>query len=192
MRNHQKPSCFKLYPPQDDRKLIDGIMDCGDNPFWKFSLAVYSTDGVANECLALQNDLDLDVNILLFCAWLGSSLKVDLSIDDVESIVAAVKPWHESVVKPLRSVRQFTRDVSVHGAADLRAQVKINELHAECIEQEMLYAYAKQRWPEAGVGSACSSESNILTFLEFSECRGDAKDKNVRRLIEAVTNLQAI
>jgi uncharacterized protein (TIGR02444 family) len=183
---------FQAVSALGNRKSIDGMMHCGDNSFWKFSLAIYSTDGVANECLALQNDLDLDVNVLLFCAWLGWSLKVSLSIDDVESIVAVVKPWHESVVKPLRSVRQFTRDISVHRVVDLRAQVKINELHAECIEQEMLYTYAKQRWPDAGVSSARNSESNILTFLKFSGCRSDAKDEHVRRLIDAVVNLHAI
>jgi uncharacterized protein (TIGR02444 family) len=166
------------------------MTDCGDNPFWKFSLTIYSTDGVANECLALQNDLDLDVNVLLFCAWLGWSRKANLSIDDVESIVAAVKPWHESVVKPLRSVRQFTRDISVHPVAELRAQVKLNELRAECIEQEMLYAYARQRWPDAGAGSAGNAESNILIFLKFSGCR-EPNDAHVRRLIEAVVNLHA-
>jgi uncharacterized protein (TIGR02444 family) len=168
------------------------MTDCGDNPFWKFSLAIYSTDGVANECLALQNDLDLDVNVLLFCAWLGWSRKADLSMDDVESIVAAVKPWHESVVKPLRSARQFTRDISVRPVAELRAQVKINELRAECIEQEMLYTYANQRWPDAGAGAASNAESNIWTFLKFSGCRREPNDVHVRRLIEAVVNLHAI
>ena len=45
------------------------------NPFWDFSLASYSRDGVPESCLALQDDLNLDVNVLLYGAWLASQDK---------------------------------------------------------------------------------------------------------------------
>ena len=43
-----------------------------DNEFWRFSLAIYKPPDVAAECLALQEAVGLDVNLLLFCAWLGT------------------------------------------------------------------------------------------------------------------------
>src|SRR5690606_38692262 len=36
---------------------------------WQFSLAVYTRDGVAEHCLALQSRLGLDVNVLLLMLW---------------------------------------------------------------------------------------------------------------------------
>ena len=42
-----------------------------DNAFWKFSLAVYAAPGVPEECLAVQERYGVDVNVLLFCAWLA-------------------------------------------------------------------------------------------------------------------------
>ena len=55
-----------------------------DNEFWRFSLAVYGQDDVAQECLQLQQVGGIDINLLLFCAWLGtraivlSAVEIDL------------------------------------------------------------------------------------------------------------------
>ena len=43
------------------------------HPFWNFSLELYAGDGVAEACLDLQERRGCDVNILLFCCWLGAS-----------------------------------------------------------------------------------------------------------------------
>src|SRR5262249_40267230 len=39
--------------------------------FWNFSLKVYGRPGVAAACIALQDGLGLDVNLLLYCCWHG-------------------------------------------------------------------------------------------------------------------------
>ena len=44
-----------------------------DHPFWEFSLRVYGNGGVPTACLALQERHAIDVNLLLFCAWIGES-----------------------------------------------------------------------------------------------------------------------
>ncbi|MFZ0067404.1 MAG: TIGR02444 family protein, partial [Pseudolabrys sp.] len=70
--------------------------DCGtlqyDNEFWRFSLAVYSRAGVAEECLALQETAGADINVLLFCAWTGMQTIV-LSRDDIEQALRLVVAW---------------------------------------------------------------------------------------------------
>ena len=63
---------------------------------------------VAKECLALQDVLGLDVNILLFCAWLGTQ-SVALQREDIEAALRAVAAWQDEVVRPLRAVRQRTK-----------------------------------------------------------------------------------
>ena len=48
-------------------------MDFPDHPFWDFSLRVHGADGVAGACLDLQDAHQLDVNIVLYCCWIGAT-----------------------------------------------------------------------------------------------------------------------
>src|SRR6202000_1576818 len=54
-------------------------MTTGESRFWTFSLAVYADPAVQRECLALQDDHGVDVNLLLFCAFVGAVHGVALS-----------------------------------------------------------------------------------------------------------------
>ena len=51
-------------------------MDPGDNAFWRFSLRTYRAPGVEAACLALQERCGADVNLLLFCGWVGREGRV--------------------------------------------------------------------------------------------------------------------
>jgi uncharacterized protein (TIGR02444 family) len=113
-----------------------------DNEFWRFSLAVYKPPDVAAECLALQEAVGLDVNLLLFCAWLGTRAIV-LSRSDIEAASRVVALWHNSVVRPLRGVRRHIKTQYGDALESLRSRVKDDELQAEQIEQAMLFAYAQ-------------------------------------------------
>src|SRR5690242_18092915 len=118
-----------------------------NNPLWRFSLTIYAASGVSAECLNLQDAFGIDVNLLLFCAWLGADLHVLLTSRDIQEASAAVQDWHDRVVRPLRSVRQ------AFGPNDrqspLRLKVKAIELESEQFEQAMLYEFARDRWPDA-------------------------------------------
>jgi len=113
-----------------------------DTPLWAFSLAVYGGDGVADECLDLQERLGLDVNILLFAAFLGAVEAVQLEIQDITAARAAVADWQSEIVRPLRQVRRALKPMSAEG---LRAQVKAAELEAEKIELAMLWQWSLPR-----------------------------------------------
>ena len=121
--------------------------DCGglqyDNEFWRFSLAVYSRAGVAEECLALQEKAGADVNVLLFCAWTGTQAIV-LSRDDIEQALRLVVAWQDNVVRPLRGVRQSMKVLDHHESESFRTRVKSMEIEAEQIEQAVLFAYSKR------------------------------------------------
>ena len=114
-----------------------------DNDFWRFSLAAYEPIDVAEECLALQDALGLDVNLLLYCAWFGTRAIV-LSRSDIEFASRIVAPWHDNVVRPLRSVRRQIKARFGSEFENLRSRVKIMELEAEQIEQAMLFAYSRE------------------------------------------------
>jgi uncharacterized protein (TIGR02444 family) len=55
-----------------------------DGPLWTFALAVYTSDGVSDAFIALQDDFEADVNLLLFGAWLGAERGIILTNDDAE------------------------------------------------------------------------------------------------------------
>jgi uncharacterized protein (TIGR02444 family) len=155
------------------------LLQC-DNPFWSFSLEVYAAPGVAAECLALQRELDVDVNMLLFCVWLGARRNIVLSAEQIGFFENIVRSWHEDVVKPLRRVRDTLKsraDFVEEDIGALRGQVLSVELGAERIEQALLYQAALQTLPEAGPHIASAAmRANVLTLLQLKEHSGDRRD----------------
>jgi uncharacterized protein (TIGR02444 family) len=124
-----------------------------DNPFWTFSLAVYGAPGVADECLALQGRLQLDVNLLLLVAYAGAVKNVRLDAGDVAAAAATVVVWHGDVVRTLRRARRALKPFSLDSdnrlsapSGALRASVKAAELEAERIEQAMLWHWLSGRF----------------------------------------------
>jgi uncharacterized protein (TIGR02444 family) len=109
-----------------------------DNPFWDYSLAVYARDGVADALLALQDEFGLDVNMLLYAAWLAErGLQLDAAhLIPLETRVAT---WREQVIHPLRRLRRQWRDYPE--AAALREGLKALELEAEQSQQALMWEH---------------------------------------------------
>jgi uncharacterized protein (TIGR02444 family) len=143
-----------------------------ESRFWTFSLAVYADPAVQQECLALQDDDGVDVNLLLFCAFVGAAHGVVLSERATRDATDVVGVWQKDVVGALRLARRalkpFAGEAGPHQrpAADLRARVKNAELDAERIEQAMLEHWAAApigSWPHAEPAEAVTQ--NIRTLL---------------------------
>jgi uncharacterized protein (TIGR02444 family) len=157
-----------------------------ETPFWTFSLAVYASDGVAEECLGLQR-LGLDVNLLLFAAYMGAVEGVRLAPQDIESANATVADWHSEIVKSLRRARQALKAPSAETenalrapTAALRLQAKRAELESEKIEQAMLWQWSRAHLHDLEHdGSALAG--NLREILALA---GDA-DAPTPHLIEA-------
>ncbi len=135
-----------------------------DNPFWQFSLRVYGTPGVAEECLEAQDETGADVNVLLYAAWLGATRGIVLEEADLLLIQAAISAWSDSVVKPLRGVRRAIKampDAAHPQIQSLRKQVAATELLSEQIEQAFLFRMAD------GVGrpGSASARGNVYAAL---------------------------
>jgi uncharacterized protein (TIGR02444 family) len=111
------------------------------HPFWRFSLGLYRRSGVEQACLGLQNACGADVNLLLFCCWLGSQGRA-LDRRSLRRAIAAAKPWQEQVVEPLRRARRALKRpgaaVPEAWRAHLRQSVFRLELDAEYVEQLLL------------------------------------------------------
>ena len=128
------------------------------SPFWNFSLAVYGVSAVQDECLDLQDQFGLDVNLVLLCAFLGAGHGVALTSDDISSARRQVRHWHEQIVCTPRAARRNLKTIELpdahaaQAAMQLRAQVKVAELESERMEQMMLEQWANARlaaWPHS-------------------------------------------
>lgn len=110
-----------------------------ENPFWQFSLEFYAQAGVPALCLELQDDFNADVNIVLFCCWLGIN-GCRLKAENMVEVLVMCDEWRERCVVPLRQVRRFMKQRS--DCEPLRMQVKTVELEAERYQQNFLYQFA--------------------------------------------------
>ncbi len=121
------------------------------NPCWDFALAVYRRQGVEKACLALQERHGVDVNVVLFCCWLGESGRGALSAGEMARTLTAVTEWHDAVVGGLRAVRGALKgglEPAPRALGDaLRRQVLACELDAERVQQIMLCAAVERSEP---------------------------------------------
>lgn len=74
--------------------------------FRDFSFTVYTAPEVEEECLILQDDHGVDVNMLLFCAYAAVVAGVVLSAQDLADIDQEVAALRDGVIAPLRTCRR--------------------------------------------------------------------------------------
>lgn len=158
-----------------DDKAADGLS------LWDFSIRVYGEPGVADACLNLQDHNGADVNLLLYCCWLGSHRR-PLTADRLPAIVEATRPWAENVIRPLRRARRWLKSSTLpSGSADaarvgLREQIKRSELEAEHLQQTVLEQLTQDHLAPQGPGDspAAIAASNLAAYLSLAEIRADA------------------
>ena len=164
--------------PHNDQSLLQP-----DNDFWRFSLRVYDQEGVASECLELQELHGVNVNLLLFCAWIGTQAII-LDRNAIEAASRVVVRWDAMVVRSLRLARQEMK--ADPEMATVRPHVKALELEAEQIEQAMLFAHARCiRSADAHLKDAIAHNVNqcvaVTTNAVLSEAAAPCLIKAARR-----------
>ena len=122
------------------------------NLLWDFAVWAYAQPGVEQACLALQNRLGADVNMVLFCAWLASRGAGTAAL--AKSLDAALKlsrEWQGTLIAPMRICRQNLKAVietsalagSDRAAASaLRERIKQSEIDLEQLQILALHALA--------------------------------------------------
>jgi uncharacterized protein (TIGR02444 family) len=126
-----------------------------ESALWKFSLRFYAKPGVASACIVLQDAAGVDVN-LLFLLLFFAECEREVTGEEVARIDAAIAPWRNEVVRPLRDVRRALKNnLGVNNSEALRTEVKRIELESERLQQEALFAL----FPAASVGTAAPRET---------------------------------
>jgi uncharacterized protein (TIGR02444 family) len=109
--------------------------------FWALSLALYGRPGVAAALIGLQDRRGLDVNMLLYCCWVGSKGR-SLTVADLAEAEAVVEPWQTEVVRPLRSLRRRLKggfgDLPPERVEAYRKRLNELEIEGEHIAQEAM------------------------------------------------------
>jgi uncharacterized protein (TIGR02444 family) len=143
--------------------------------FWTFSLTVYREPAVQQECLLLQDRYGIDVNVLLFCAYVGAVHGAALPAQDLRDVSGAVAEWHDKIVRGLREVRRVLKPITSEPtpiaapAGAMRETVKAMELEAERIEQMTLELFCAAHiagWPQAEPAAAIAD--NIAALFSFA------------------------
>jgi uncharacterized protein (TIGR02444 family) len=102
---------------------------------WAFSCNLYSQLRVKQSCLALQEEYDIGIPLLLCCCWAGRYYP-PMSMDQLKQAQQLSRVWSAHCIQPLRHVRQQMKSTADELAQQeswqqLREQVKAVELSAE-------------------------------------------------------------
>ena len=112
--------------------------------FWNFAVRTYRCEGIPDACLALQDERGADVNVLLFCCWMGAT-RGEFETESFDRVLEFSHAWADHVVRPLRSVRTWMK---IEGCSDpamlaescmtLRERIKKVELQAEQLQENVM------------------------------------------------------
>jgi uncharacterized protein (TIGR02444 family) len=140
--------------------------DTKGSPFWRFSLRFYRQPGVADACIALQEESGVDVNLLLYLLWLARDART-FSAGEVEALEGRIAPWRETTVVPLRTLRRALKSppalVDPPAAELFRTKIKQVELEAERLQQESMYALAAPRG-EVSASPTAAARASITAY----------------------------
>jgi len=153
-----------------------------DHPFWDFSLRVYGSDGVAAACIALQERRGIDVNVLLFGAWIGESGRGVLAESDLDAALAATTAWNRDIVCALRVVRNRLKGrmgaIPTERSDVLRKMILEVEVRSEHVEQIALAA-AVTRPADPALAAARrggDAVANVAAYFRRHGFTPDAED----------------
>ena len=104
--------------------------------FWDYSIQTY--EKLSSPFIFLQDHAGLDVNLLLFCCWVGQAGRV-LSDKQIILLCEKVLPVRDNLIIPLRKARKFAKTLGVISDAEhLKNNILLIELEAERVEQAIL------------------------------------------------------
>ena len=158
---------------------------------WAFALAIYAKPGVAEACLALQDEAGVDVMMLLTTTFAAVKQRLLLAPDEIRALNEACRLWREQIVWPLRAIRSGLKagpqPAPSEATEQFRSQVKALELAAEKLENKRLVECLPLRPPE----KETVRPEQLRTVLEnvvsvFAEGRGAAPKASLLSSIDTI------
>ena len=133
-------------------------------------------------CLHLQNRHDLDVNLVLFAAFVGAERGHSVTASNLKAARARVDAWHREVVRPLRAVRKRLKTGPPPApdgiTAHLRRWIQQVEIEAELIELDELGALISGWEFVPAAGSAAESAAAAIEAVVQASCHTPIDDRD--------------
>lgn len=154
-----------------------------------FAVAVHARPGVADACVALQDRFDVDVNILLYAAYIGAVRRRSATPDGLAAACTHVDAWHRDVVRPLRAVRRLLKTgpppAPTPQTDEVRKQVAKAELDAEFVELDLLgdWAAGLDDAPGTGSPSELARTAMEIAVQSYSTASLDDDDQSALTVI---------
>lgn len=149
------------------------------------------SEGVGSACLELQNAYKLDVNVLLYCIWVGASRRGVLNASQIETVTQSVEIWHRDVVQGLRSVRTLMKEMVVYRDRTLtesvRQRIQKVEIDCEHVEQLILAETLKLEPDATRPRQVCLSDavSNVGGYFRTFAAVSDNDRENLVHIVSA-------
>ena len=131
----------------------------GSESAWEAICSLYERPNLADAAIALQDQYDADVTLLLFAAWLalhGHRITAPMAAE----MESAVADWRGVVVRAIRETRRAVRG---RNAEEVYRQLKAVELAAERHELDLLFT-AVHAYGETS-RTAASVFDNVCAFM---------------------------
>ncbi|MEE8332753.1 MAG: TIGR02444 family protein [Alphaproteobacteria bacterium] len=151
------------------------------NPFWNHSLQVYGGEGVSAACIALQDRHGLDVNLILYCLWIGQDGGGVLGAPDFDRLIEVSGDWNANVIQRLRAARLAIKtgfeELPTELRDSFRKRILAIEIDGERAEQFLLGSLLDRPRDATrdAEGRARDSAANLWAYLSHrSVSPGDA------------------
>lgn len=154
-----------------------------ESNFWNFSLTFYQLPEVEKNCLALQDEHQLNVNLILFCHWLAIEKKQALNKDQWHELISASLPWEE-IIKALRQSRRMITNSSIAWPTDFKYETSKGVTNIELNTEHMQQLSIEQAWQAMDIESSESNiedliSENIKNYLIAANCAFSIDDISV-------------
>lgn len=171
------------------------------NPLWDFAVEVYDRDGVKKACLALQNRVGADVNMILFLLWLAES---GIGQSHFAQVMGAAlklsRDWQRNFVEPLRTARNNLKtyaeshqlsNAQANSVEKLRRDVLASELEMERMQMLALYTIVSDAHSNADdIDSDAARERAVNSLNVYFSATGVSLDPlgktHVAKILDAV------
>lgn len=137
-----------------------------DNAFWQFSLSLYGKPEAASFCLALQDQHEMQVNLLLYSIWLsfeGCILE--------PSLIKQNSQLQNALTQIIPAIRHARKKAGENSKQDpLYKQLKACELSAEQQAQALLFQCERIPFDKTLAAHSSLSEFNYLLKQNLNIC----------------------
>lgn len=147
--------------------------------FWEYSLNCYSQVEVKQGCLLLQDEYGLNVNLLLFCRWLG---EVHNRVAAKEFFINELKEFRQLEVDTLIPVRAMRRQFKKqHGDGESYQKFLSVELSLEKYAQTFIVDSAQK---SSLICPSKNVESTYKNLTNYCAAEGVMMTKNISMILK--------